>query len=369
MFMKVNKIKINTKTKKYSIIIGKGLINKVDEILNNNNLFFDKCLIVNDSNIPNNFKKLLSKKLKSKKIFKIDLIASEKNKNYKTIEKIHKILFTNRFNREDCVISFGGGIIGDVVGFASSTFKRGIKFINIPSTLLSQVDSSIGGKTGINNNFGKNLIGSFYQPDLVISDINILNSLPKREIICGYAEVLKSSIIENFKTFNYLDKNFERILKLESPFIEKSIINSCYTKKKVVEKDEGEKNYRKVLNLGHTFAHAYESALGFSKKLNHGEAVILGLKNAAEFSYKRKILSKKRFNIIINHINRIKKVPKISKLFKKKDANKILNYMKNDKKNNSKNINLVLIKDFGKIKVDFDINSSYLKKYISNNLN
>ena len=193
--------------------------------------------------------------------------------------------------------------------------------------------------------------------------------MPKREIICGYAEVLKSSIIENFKTFNYLDKNFERILKLESPFIEKSIINSCYTKKKVVEKDEGEKNYRKVLNLGHTFAHAYESALGFSKKLNHGEAVILGLKNAVEFSYKRKILSKKRFNIIINHINRIKKVPKISKLFKKKDANKILNYMKNDKKNNSKNINLVLIKDFGKIKVDFDINSSYLKKYISNNLN
>ena len=204
--------------------------------------------------------------MKSKKIFKIDLIASEKNKNYKTIEKIHKILFKNRFNREDCVISFGGGIIGDVVGFASSTFKRGIKFINIPSTLLSQVDSSIGGKTGINNNFGKNLIGSFYQPDLVISDINILNSLPKREIICGYAEVLKSSIIENFKTFNYLDKNFERILKLESPFIEKSIINSCYTKKKVVEKDEGEKNYRKVLNLGHTFAHAYESSLGFFRK-------------------------------------------------------------------------------------------------------
>ena len=122
--MKVNKIKINTKTKKYSIVIGRGLIKKVDKILNNNNLFFEKCLIVNDSNIKNNFKKLLNKKLKSKKIFKIDLIASERNKNYKTIEKIHKVLFKNRFNREDCVISFGGGIIGDVVGFASSTFKR-----------------------------------------------------------------------------------------------------------------------------------------------------------------------------------------------------------------------------------------------------
>ena len=232
MFMKVYKIKINTKTKKYSIIIGKGLINKVDKILNNNNLFFEKCLIVNDSNIPNNFKKLLNKKLKSKKIFKIDLIASEKNKNYKTIEKIHKILFKNRFNREDCVISFGGGIIGDVVGFASSTFKRGIKFINIPSTLLSQVDSSIGGKTGINNNFGKNLIGSFYQPDLVISDMNILSSLPNREIICGYAEILKSSIIDNYKNFLYLDKNINLVLIKDFGKIKVDFdINSSYLKK------------------------------------------------------------------------------------------------------------------------------------------
>ncbi len=366
--MNINKITIKTKTKNYSIVIGRNLIGKIDKILKANYLKFDKCLIVTDKNIPHKLKRLLYKKLKTKKLLKIEITASEKNKNYRTIEKIHTILFENRFNREDCVISFGGGVIGDIVGFASSTFKRGMKFINIPSTLLSQVDSSIGGKTGVNNKFGKNLIGSFYQPDLVVSDMNILASLPKREIICGYAEILKSSIIDNFNNFLYLDKNLKKILKLKSPFIERSIIQSCKLKKRVVEKDEKEKNYRKVLNLGHTFAHAYESTLGFSKKLNHGEAVIFGLKNAVEFSFKRKILSKQKFNIILNHINSIRMKPKIEKLLKKKHVSKIMNYMRSDKKNNSNYINLILIKDFGKIIIDFQINPSSLKKYISSSL-
>ncbi len=367
--MKINKIRVNTHSKNYYILVGRNLIEKIDKIFNDNNIHFEKCLVVSDRNVPNKFKKTLYEKLKSKKILKVDIFASEKNKSHKTVEKIQEILFNKRFNREDCVISFGGGIIGDLVGFASSTFKRGIKFINIPSTLLSQVDSSIGGKTGINNKFGKNLIGSFYQPDLVISDINILKSLPKREIICGYAEIFKSSIIDNYNSFLFLEKNLENILKLNSPFIEKSILNSCNLKKKVVEKDEKEKNLRKVLNLGHTFAHAFESTLGFSKKLNHGEAVILGIKSAAEFSYKKKILSKEKFKIILNHIDKIEMRSKINNLFKKKHASKILKFMENDKKNNSNKINLVLIKDFGKIKVDFQISSSSLKKYISNSLN
>ncbi len=366
--MKINKINIKTNTKNYSILIGRGLVNKIDKIFKDRNITFEKCLVVTDKNIPNIFKKTLYTKLKSKKIFKIQLVPSEKNKNYITIEKIHKILFERRFNRSDCVISFGGGIIGDIVGFASSTFKRGLKFINIPTTLLSQVDSSIGGKTGINNKYGKNLVGSFYQPDLVVSDINILNSLPKREIICGYAEILKSSIIDSYRNFVYLDKNLEKILKLKSPFIENSILEACNLKKTVVEKDVDEKNFRKVLNLGHTFAHAYESTLGFSKKLNHGEAVILGIKSAAEFSLQRGILSKEQLNIIINHINRIGLKAKINSLFKKKDTDKILNFMKIDKKNNSESINLVLIKNFGKIQIDFQINPLILKRYIFNSL-
>ncbi len=366
--MNTNKISIKTSTKNYPIVIGRDLIGKIDKILKANHVKFDKCLIVTDKNIPQKFKRILYKKLKINKLFKIEIAASEKNKNYRTIEKIHTVLFENRFNREDCVISFGGGIVGDIVGFASSTFKRGMKYVNIPTTLLSQVDSSIGGKTGVNNKFGKNLIGSFYQPDLVVSDINILASLPEREIICGYAEILKSSIIDNFNNFLYLDKNLKKILKLKSPFIERSILKSCHLKKRVVEKDEKEKNYRKVLNLGHTFAHSYESTLGFSKKLNHGEAVILGIKNAVEFSFKKRFLSKQKFNIILNHINSIGMKPKIEKLFKKKHVSKIMNYMRSDKKNNSNNINLILIKDFGKIIVDFQISPSDLKKYISNSL-
>ena len=367
--MKTNKIKIKTSTKNYSILIGRDLIGKIDKIFKANGLKFDKCLIVIDKKIPIKFQRLLVRKLKINKLLKIEFTALEKNKNYRTIQKIHKILFENRFNREDCVISFGGGIIGDIVGFASSTFKRGLKFVNIPSTLLSQVDSSIGGKTGVNNKFGKNLIGSFYQPDLVVSDMNILDSLPEREIICGYAEILKSSIIDNFESFHYLDKNLRKILELKSPFIEKSIVKSCNLKKRVVEKDEREQNYRKVLNLGHTFAHSYESALGFSKRLNHGEAVILGIKNAVEFSFQNKILSKQKFNTITNHINRIGMRPKIENLFKQKHVTKILNYMKSDKKNSSNNINLILVKDFGKIIVDFQISPSNLKKYISKSLN
>ncbi len=366
--MKINKINIRTNTKNYSILIGRNLINKINQILKDSNITFEKCLVVTDKNIPHTFKKTLFKKLKSKKIFNIELVPSEKNKNYLTIEKIHKILFERRFNRSDCVISFGGGIIGDIVGFASSTFKRGLKFINIPTTLLSQVDSSIGGKTGINNKYGKNLVGSFYQPDLVVSDINILNSLPKREIICGYAEILKSSIINSYENFLYLDKNLKKILKLKSPFIESSILKACNLKKIVVEKDVNEKNFRKVLNLGHTFAHAYESTLGFSKKLNHGEAVILGIKSAAEFSCQNRTLSKKKLNIIINHINRIGMKAEINNFFKKKDTNKILNFMKSDKKNNSERINLILIKNFGKIKIDFQINPLILKKYIFKSL-
>ncbi len=230
--MKVNSIEIKTKTKKYSIIVGANIIGNISKILKNKKISFEKCLIVIDKNIPVIFKKILLKNLKIRRKFIYEFSANEKNKNSKNIDKIHNILFKNKFNREDCVISFGGGIIGDIVGFASSTFKRGMKFINIPSTLLAQVDSSIGGKTGINNEFGKNLIGSFYQPDLVVSDIKILSSLPQREIICGYAEIFKSSLIDNYKSFNFLDKNLNHILKLKSPFIEKAIITSCNLKKK-----------------------------------------------------------------------------------------------------------------------------------------
>jgi len=367
--MKMNKIKVKTQAKEYSIIIGDKLLNNISKIIKSEKILFSKCLIIIDKNIPKHYQKKIIKNLNCN--FKASYIfnPSEKNKSQKSIDKIQNILFNKRFNRDDCLIAFGGGIVGDVSAYAASTYKRGMKFINIPTTLLSQVDSSIGGKTGINNKFGKNLIGSFFQPDLVISDIEILKSLPKREIVCGYAEILKSSLLDNQRNFDFLNKNFFNILKLEKKSLKKAIINSCLLKRKIVQKDEKESNLRKVLNLGHTFAHAYESSLNFSKKLNHGEAVVFGIQNALSLSKNLKILSNEKFEIISNHIKKIPIHNSYNNLFNKKHIKKIIYFMKSDKKNISDNINLILMRDFGKIITNYQINNTNLNKFLNSQLN
>jgi 3-dehydroquinate synthase len=345
--MSLIKLHIKTDNQKYPIYIGSNILNKLKVILKENFINFNQCLVIADKNVP---QKLIDKILNSlpKKETSLHYFnSSEKNKNQKSIDNILSILLNKNFNRNDCVISIGGGITGDISGFAASIFKRGLKFINIPTTLLSQVDSSIGGKTGINSKYGKNLIGTFYQPSLVISDIVFLRSLPKREIICGYGEILKHAIISDKKFFSFLDKNGSQILSLKSPLIEKAIFESCSIKKKVVEADEREMGVRKILNFGHTFAHAYEATLGYSKKLNHGEAVILGIKTASKFSLSNNILDIKEFNLIENHLKKLNLPKIINKFFSIKDLNKILSFMKKDKKNNTNKINLVLIKKIG----------------------
>ena len=276
--MKSIKLKVKTGHQKYPIYIGNNITKKLQDLLQKNFINFNQCLVIADKNVP---KKLINKILNSlpKKIVLIHYFsASEKNKNQKSIDNILAILLNNNFNRNDCVISVGGGITGDVSGFAASIYKRGLKFVNIPTTLLSQVDSSIGGKTGINNKYGKNLIGAFYQPSLVISDISFLKSLPKRELICGYGEILKHAIIADRKFFTFLNNNGSKILSLKSPLIEQTIFKSCSIKKKVVETDEKEIGIRKILNFGHTFAHAYEATLGYSKNLTMEKLLYLVLK-------------------------------------------------------------------------------------------
>ena len=359
--MKQIKLNIITKTEKYPIIIGSNLTSNVSKIFKLNLIDFDKCFIVIDKKIPKKFVSNIKRSLKNKKIYVLFFNASEKNKNLNIVNKILEILLKKNFSRNDCLISLGGGITGDVSGFAASLFKRGLKFINIPTTLLAQVDSSIGGKTGINSKYGKNLIGSFYQPSLVLSDTQFLKSLSNREIICGYGEILKHSLIDNKKFFNFLNQNLKKILNLSSPYIEKAIYESCKIKKKIVEKDEKETALRKVLNFGHTFAHAYEACLGYSNKLNHGEAVILGMKTAISFSLKKNILSQSEYNSIINHIDNSGLPSSIKKYFSLKDLKKILSFMIKDKKNNSEKINLVLLKKIGKP----IFNKEYSKKNLS----
>ena len=354
------KLNIETKTQKYPIYIGKKVSANIYQIIKSNSIKFNKCLLIVDSNVPKKFDSVIKKSLKDKMSYIYYFKANELNKNMNSINKILEILLIKNFSRDDCLISIGGGITGDISGFAASLFKRGLKFINIPTTLLSQVDSSIGGKTGVNTKYGKNLVGSFYQPNLVISDTEFLKTLPKREIVCGYGEILKHSIIGNKKFYNFLNNHKNKILKLTSPFLEKAIYESCKIKKAIVQKDEKEKGLRKILNFGHSFAHAYEATLGFSKKLNHGEAVILGMKTVLNFSLKTKFMNKREYYSIINHIDNSDLPSSVSKFFTSKDVSKILSFMAKDKKNISNNINLVLLKKIG-IPI---INKEYTKKKI-----
>ncbi len=366
--MKPIKLKVKTKLDYYPIIIGSNIINNLNTYFNKNSIFFNQCLLVIDKNIPNKMISKITRSLKKRKVYKFLFKANEKNKNINHVNKILQILLNKNFSRQDCVITIGGGITGDVGGFAASLFKRGLTFVNIPTTLLSQVDSSIGGKTGVNTKEGKNLIGSFYQPKMVISDTDFLKSLPKREIICGYGEVFKHSLILNKKFFNYLKNSSSQILNLKSPFIEKAILESCKIKKEIIEKDEKENNIRKILNLGHTFAHAFEATLGYSKKLNHGEAVILGIITALKFSLDNRLIKFKDYNLIIKHILDADLPLNVNDYLSYKDVNKILTFMSKDKKNTSDKINLILLKKIGSAVINNEYSELKIKKFLINEL-
>ena len=362
--MRPIKINIKTKSENYPLIIGSNIIKNLNFHLSKNSIKFNSCLLLIDKKVPKKMIYKITKSLEKKKITKFLFNANEKNKNLNNVQKILQVLLDKNFSRQDCIITIGGGITGDVGGFVASLYKRGLKFINIPTTLLSQVDSSVGGKTGINTKEGKNLIGSFYQPKIVISDTEFLKSLPKREIICGYGEILKHSLILNNIFYNYLKRNYLNILNLKSPYIQKAIFESCKIKKTVVEKDEKEKNLRKILNFGHTFAHAYEATLGYTKKLNHGEAVILGIISALKFSLFIKLIKMKEYNEIIKYIDKMKLLKNIKFYFSPKKINSIINFMVKDKKNISKKVNLILLKKVGSTIINNEYDILKIKKFL-----
>ena len=279
--MKNQEIKFKHNTSSYSIIIGKNTINILPKRIKLLCPKTKKIAVIVDKNIPANFKKKIKNKLKNYKVILVSFNASEKNKSIKSINYFLNLLLSKNFNRSDLVIGLGGGITGDVAGFVASIFKRGINFINVPTTLLAQVDAAIGGKTGINSNYGKNLIGAFYQPKLVISDTSFLKSLPNKEIICGYAEILKHSIIKDKIFFNWLRKNTEFIFKRRDKELTYAIKKSCEIKLHFVNKDVNEKNLRMILNFGHTFAHAIEVKNNFQKNYSWRSCFVWN-----NFSYK-----------------------------------------------------------------------------------
>ena len=362
--MKNQEIKFKNLNHNYSIIIGNNTLNLLPKKIKAICPKTKKIALIIDSKIPNKFKKAIKTKLKNYDLLVMPFTANEKNKSLKKVNfYLDKILKKN-FNRSDLIIGVGGGITGDVTGFIASIFKRGINFINVPTTLLAQVDSAVGGKTGVNSNYGKNLIGSFYQPKLVISDTSFLNSLSKKEMVCGYAEILKHSIIKDKFFFEWLKLNTKNILLRKPNELTYAIKKSCQIKIFFVTKDVNEKNLRMILNFGHTFAHAIEVKNNYSKKITHGEAVLSGIILASRLSLVKKVCNKK----IVNEILKIYNDNNLSYTFKKyskqNSIKSLIPFLKNDKKNNDNKINFILLKRIGKTTLPnkYKISLSNLKK-------
>jgi len=365
--MKENKIFVKTKSKSYPIYFGSKILASTGMLIKKNLPGIKKICVITDINLPPLILKSLKKSLENYNLTICKFKSIEKTKSFHVANKIIEELLKKNFNRSDCVIALGGGILGDLSAFVASITKRGLKFINIPTTLLAQVDSAIGGKTAINSKHGKNLVGTFYQPDFVISDITTLNSLPKKEMICGYGEILKHSLIADKKFFLWLSNNAKKMLiGRDLNLLKFAIIKSCKIKSKIVSLDEREKNLRMILNFGHTFAHGFEAAKEFSKKLSHGEAVLLGMILASQLACQKKILSIKDLLLIKRHYILLGLPNNIKKIFNKNEINKIIYFVKKDKKNLNNKINLILIKKIGKATRpnSFNISVKEFKKFL-----
>ncbi len=346
--MKLQKIKFKGFAQNYSIIIGKNILGLLPKKIKSLCPKTKKIALIIDKNVPNRLKNNLKRKLKKFDLVFLNFSANEKSKSMRTVTFFLEKLLSNNFNRSDLIIGVGGGITGDVIGFVASTYKRGINFINIPTTLLSQVDASIGGKTGVNSKFGKNLIGSFFQPKLVLSDTAFLDTLSKKEMICGYAEILKHAIIKDKQFFNWLKTYSRNIFLKNSKYLNYAIKKSCLIKIFFVNKDVNENNLRMILNFGHTFAHAMEIKNKYSKKISHGEAVLSGMILESRLSYLKKICNHQT----IKDIKKIYDQNNLSFTYKKFNSkssiNALIPFLKNDKKNNDEKINFILLKDIGK---------------------
>ena len=339
---------VRTKYKNYPIFIGNNLLHKFDKYQNKYLKNTNKILIITTRKIPKKYISRLKKNLKKIKTYTLIFPDGERIKSNTHVTKITNLLSKNNFNRNDCIVATGGGVIGDLAGYAASIFKRGINLVQIPTTLLSQVDSSVGGKTAINNNYGKNIIGTFFQPDFVLIDTDTLNSLPKREIVAGFAEILKYSLILDKKFFNWLKLKGHLILKNKNKnIILTAIYKSCLFKASVVGKDEFENNYRAILNFGHTFAHSIETLTNYSKKIIHGEAVLIGMMIASRLSNQLGYLKNNELKDLKTLYEKLDLNFKYKKFVNKKNMNNIFKIMANDKKSLGKKIKIILLKKIG----------------------
>lgn len=279
-------IRVGLDDRSYDILIGSGNLADLSTELSRIN-FPRKIAIVTNVDLAPLYGISLREELLSQglDVSLIEMPEGEDHKNLKTLELVYDELIRLGFDRSCGLIALGGGVVGDTVGFAAATFLRGIPFVQVPTTILSQVDSSVGGKTAVNHPLGKNLIGSFYQPELVLIDIDTLNTLEQREIAAGFAEVVKYGVIRDASFFTWLEKSAEKLLSLDRDSLIHAIKTSCQIKADIVEIDEREGSVRAHLNYGHTFGHAIESLAGYGQ-WRHGEAIAVGMVIAAQISCK-----------------------------------------------------------------------------------
>ncbi len=337
----MKKINIQFDERSYPIYIGEGLISNY-ELISQHILGKKVAIITNETVADIYLKTLMETVSPHKELISIILPDGESYKSKDSLDSIYAQLLQNKADREITLIALGGGVIGDITGFAAATYMRGVNFIQIPTTLLSQVDSSVGGKTGINHPLGKNMIGAFYQPKCVISDMNVLKTLPSRELSAGLAEVIKYGLIRDNKFFEWLESHIQYLMEMNPKYLIEAVQRSCENKAAVVEADEFESGIRAILNLGHTFGHAIEVAQGYGNWL-HGEAVGAGMVMAAKLSQSMGWLADKDVGRIVALIKKAglpTEPPKIS-------VKKYMELMMLDKKTKDGQINLVLQKSIG----------------------
>ena len=348
---------VNLNERSYPIHIGQNLLQQPELILPH--LAQKQVAIVTNTTIAPLYLDVLANGLKRNNVKVVSIVVpdGEVYKNWETLNLIFDALLSNRCERKTTLIALGGGVIGDLTGFAAASFLRGVPFIQVPTTLLAQVDSSVGGKTGINHPLGKNMIGAFYQPRLVLADITTLNTLPDRELSAGLAEVIKYGLIRDFPFFEWLEQNIEKLLNRDATALAYAIKRSCENKAEVVAADEREGGQRALLNLGHTFGHAIEAGMGYGNWL-HGEAVAAGTILAADVSMRLGWLKESEFLRISALFSKAKLPVDAPDL----GADNYLELMGLDKKVEDGRIRFILLKQIGEAVISAEVPENLLRE-------
>ena len=345
----MQRIDVELGTRRYPIFIGAGAMESKDDLARA--IPARDVLIVTNTTVGPLYAAKLTQTLAPRRCLEVSLPDGEVHKTLANVTRMLDVLIANRFARDCCVVALGGGVVGDMAGFAAACYQRGVPFVQVPTTLLAQVDSSVGGKTGVNHPGGKNLIGAFHQPSAVFADTNTLNTLPDRELRAGMAEVIKYGLIVDPVFFDWLETNAERLLARDAAALGHAIKRSCEIKAEIVARDEREQGDRALLNLGHTFGHAIESATGYSSWL-HGEAVGAGMLLAADMSERLGWVGAKDVERVERILRKFGLPVDVSAL----TAATLADKMKIDKKVAAGRIRLVLLKAIGKSVVigDYD---------------